>query len=564
MLRYGLVYGVALMLLYLQAAGQSPQYAFRVGFTDKQGSPGPGDPGQFLSQRAIDRRFRRHAAIDETDRPVAAAYVDSVLALTQGRLHVTSRWFNQCVVLLEDSSRILLLQGKPYIRSIAVVAHYPMGLHLSADNGTGRKSGAEPVRAYPAPVLRTTAGGDSADYGTAFGQTALVHGNVLHDLGYRGEGMLIAVLDAGYVGAQTHPGFDSLRRSGRLLDMHDFVLNEDSVFHHDRHGTAVLAPMAGDIPGHYIGAAPRAQYALYRTEDNYSEQLIEIDNLVAGAERADSIGADVINASLGYNTFSFPPGADIPASQMDGRTSLAAQAANMAVRKGMLFVCTSGNEGMDGLLTPGDADSALTVGAVDAAKNPAGFSSWGPNASGRVKPDVSALGSPAMVFDSNGIGSGGGTSFAAPQIAGWAACLWQGIPDATPSEIRDAIVRSADQYRSPGRQQGYGVPDFRTAGVLLKILDTVKTPATDDFIAMWPTAFNDRDILRILLNPASDQQVAFGLFDLSGRLLWKHGQQFKAGKQYYEVLLPRGLPGGMYLFSAVGGVQRQTVKMVKR
>jgi serine protease AprX len=563
MFRLGLWNLVLCLLTCLPAVSQTAsQYAFRVVFTDKDGSPSLQDAAQFLSPRALDRRALRGVSLDETDRPVTTAYIDSVLALTQGKLHVVSRWFNQCVVLLEDSSRILQLQGKPYIHSFRVVAHYPNGLHLPSQRPAG-KSPTETLQPYPHRQLRTTGTVDSADYGYAFTQTALVNGHVLHEGGFWGEGMLIAVMDAGFIGTQTHPGFDSMRQSGRLVDMHDFVLEQDSVFHHDRHGTSVLGPIAGYIPGEYIGAAPRAQYALYRTEDNYGEQLIELDNLLAGVERADSIGADIINVSLGYNTFSFPSGANIDPAQMDGRTTLAAQTANMAARKGMLFVCTAGNEGTTGLLTPGDADSALTVGAVDRDRNPAGFSGWGPNAAGHVKPEVAALGSPAIVFDSSYISAAGGTSFAAPQIAGWAACLWQAKPSASPMEIHEAIVRSADHYGHPDRQKGHGVPDFRAAGAWLKILDTVQVPLTDDFIATWPTVFRDNDIVRILLNPRADQQITFGLFDLGGRRIWQYEERFKAGKQHYELLFPSGLPGGMYLLRATGGMQHQTVKMVK-
>ncbi len=553
---------IVLMLTCPDVFSQVPQIAFRVAFTDKAGSPEVTAATVFLSSRALDRRQRRNITVDETDRPVSSLYLDSVLSLTGGKLHVTSRWLNQCVVLLEDSSRILALNNLSFVRSVQLVAYYAGGLHLPSPDAYEGKFASEAMISFPPVLQRSTAGADSLSYGYAYRQTDMVNGHELHKLGYRGEGILIAVLDAGFEGTDMHPGFDSLRHSGRIVDTYDFVLNDDEVYHHDSHGTGVLAPLAGNIPREYLGAAPDAMYALYRTEDNYSEQFIEIDNLIAGAERADSIGADIINVSLGYDFFDFPAGVNISQSEMDGSTTISARAANMAVQKGMLLVATSGNEGSTGLLTPGEADSVLTVGAVDRDGNAAGFSSWGPNASGRVKPDVSVLGSPAMIFSNSGIAGAGGTSFAAPQIAGWAACLWQARPDITVSDIRDVMIRSADRYTAPDRQKGYGIPDFRIAGILLKVVDTVKTPHPFDFMALWPTVFREGETVRIILDPPVDQQIRFGLFDVSGRLLWHYEQYFLSGRQYYELTLPSRLPAGMYLFRATGNGQARTVKMV--
>ncbi len=562
MWRRVLLGAVVLMMLGGAASAQAPQTAFRVTFTDKAGSPQLTEAASFLSSRSLDRRRRQNIPVDETDRPVSPVYIDSIVALTGGKLHVTSRWLNQCVVLLEDSSHILSLSGVSFVRSVQLVGYYHGGLHMPPPDPYKGKSALEAVTPLPLPLLRTTSDADSAIYGYTYRQTGMVNGHVLHELGYRGHGMLIAVLDAGFSGAETHRGFDSLRQNGRIVETYDFVLNDEEVYHHDGHGTGVLGPLAGNIPGAYLGAAPDAMYALYRTEDNYSEQLIEIDNLIAGTERADSIGADIINVSLGYNIFDFPAGVNIAASEMDGSSTIPAQAVNLAAQKGILFVTTSGNEGSAGLLTPGEADSALTVGSVDAGRDPAGSSGWGPNASGRVKPDVSALADPAMVFNTSDIAAGAGTSFAAPQIAGWAACLWQARPDINASDIRQAIVRSADRYTSPDRQCGYGIPDFRIAGVLLKVVDTVKTPQAFDLIALWPTVFREGETVRIILDPPITQQMQFGLFDMSGRLLWQHEQYFMPGKQYYELSLPHRLPAGVYLFRAAGSGQTRTVKMV--
>lgn len=363
-LRKCIVGMLVIILLTSTAQAQTAQFAFRISFKDKQGSANITNPLSFLSQRAIDRRSQMGIPIDTTDLPVAPHYIDSVLTATQGILHVTSRWLNQCVVLLSDSTNILLLQNKPYINTIDYVAYYQNGLHNkpevqdkfakeTVDDGTHKPTG---TQAY---------------YNGNWDQTNLVHGDCLHDKGYKGQGKLIAVLDDGYSFVNSNAAFDSLYTSGRILDKYNFVRDTNFVYGYSQHGTEVLSTMAVYLPNTYVGAAPLAQYALYITEDNTSEQVVEMDNMIAGFERADSIGADVVSTSLGYNTFFGPTFYSIPQAQLDGKTTIAAKAANMATSKGMLMIITAGNEGGGGLLTPGDADSALTIGNVLATKIPA-------------------------------------------------------------------------------------------------------------------------------------------------------------------------------------------------
>lgn len=553
--------GALLVLLAFSAKALPPQWAFRVSFTNKNGTANISTPINFLSQRALDRRNHMGIAVDSSDLPVSPAYIDSVLAITGGKLHVTSRWLNQCVVLLTDSSKILLLQGKPFIQSFRLVGTYVDGLHRNTSPHKVKNTQENNI--YPVGALSRTTG-SAAYYGYSYDQVSMVNGDYLHDHGYKGDGVLIAVLDAGFVNADLHTGFDSLRNSGRLLQTFDFVLDTSYVYANSVHGMAVLSTIAGNMPGTYVGTAPNAMYALYRTEDETGgiDREIEMDNLVAGAERADSIGADIITASVGYFDFTDPYFTYVTA-QLDGKTTLAATAINTATKKGILCMTTAGNEGTGGLLTPGDADSALTHGSVDINRIPASTSSYGPNAAGRIKPDISGMGEPAYVLSGAAslYGIANGTSFVAPQMAGWAACLLQAAPYTLPYVIRNAIIQSADHYTNPGPQIGYGIPNFMNVAAALAVIDTTHLPLGDDFIALWPTVFTDQ--LRIKVTTASNQAVKCALTDAAGRLIWKNNIETQRGVHWYNISVPANLPSGFYFFTAVGADAKQTVKLVK-
>jgi hypothetical protein len=371
-------------------------------------------------------------------------------------------------------------------------------------------------------------------------------------------------MDEGFSELYSHPGFSGLRSSGRFVDSFQFVKRTSTgVASSSYHGMAVLSTMAGSISGSFVGSAPAAQYAVYVTEEGGREQPIELDNLVAATERADSIGADIVHASLGYNTFDYPLGADFTFSQFDGKTTLVARAANLAVSKGILFVTTSGNEGANSwmrLLTPGDADSALTVGSVDPNRVPAPNSGYGPNAAGRIKPDVAAQGQPAAVLDVNGtVGFSTGTSFAAPQIAGWAACLWQAHPNLTPGRIREAINRSADRYSNPGQQVGYGIPDFGKAHLSLGIPDL---PAGGAPFTIGSNPFGSQ--ISIFTQLTSSGLLNLTLVDVTGKQVWAKEEQVYSGTQALSWPTPANLPGGIYFLRLASGDVFQVFKVMHR
>ncbi len=515
-------------------AKSQEQFAFRIGFTNKNGSPTVSNPLSFLSQRALDRRTKFSISLEETDRPVSPLHLDSVLTLTQGKLHVTSRWLNECVVLLNDSSKILQLQGKSFISNIQYIAYYINGLHLVTSNdGTISENSFQ---------QKTTA--DPGYYNNTWGQTNLVLGECLHDLGFKGKGKIIAVLDDGFNYVNSAVGFDSLMAKGNVVDKRNFVLAHDNVYGYGTHGTTVLSTIVGNMPNNYIGAAIDAQIALYITEDNTSEKAIEMDNFLAGLERADSLGADIISSSLGYNYFD-APFPSLSYADIDGKTTIAAKAVNMATQKGILCIISAGNEGgnsWNNILTPGDADSALTIGSVDNSKTVAANSGYGPNSSGVLKPDVCVQGFPAQVL-ANGPNpySSNGTSVSTPQVAGYAACMMQAQPLKTPNQVKDAIRKSSHLYNNPDNHAGYGVPNFCNA---LTILDVEEVNLQNN-IEVAPNPCNGA--FTISFENHGNKTVEIILHSVDGNEIVHETMKAMEGKNNILISLPENTSSGIYL-----------------
>jgi subtilisin family serine protease len=290
-------------------------------------------------------------------------------------------------------------------------------------------------------------------------QQAVYNLHPLHQAGFQGQGILMAVCDGGFYNADTLSCF----RDSLALGHFDFTDDKDDFFGPTgNHGTCCLSAISGITEG-YHGAATQAQYYLIRSEEYATESPKEMDNLVAALEKADSLGVNIFSVSLGYSSFDNPDWT-LPKSALDGRTTRVSMAATIAARKGMLVCVAIGNEGdkpWETLSVPADADSVLTVGAVDTLRTIGVFSSHGPSADGRVKPDVCAVGVRTTLINPLGqIVQSNGTSFATPLVAGLAACLWSALPTENAMQIRERIIRSADRYTTPDAQlYGYGIPD---------------------------------------------------------------------------------------------------------
>ncbi len=438
---------------------------FRVEFSDKKGSTYTlARPWEFLSPRALQRRSRYGIAIALDDLPLAERYVDVVKSVG-AKVLVRSKWFNT-VTIQADSNQIAKVMKMPFVKSIKTVS--------KTRRLKESKPGGEQARRSNYKRL-------DGKYGYAHKQIAQLNGILLHDMNYDGRGMLIAVFDGGFQNVNQMPFFDSMRAEKRLITTHDFVDGDDFVFDHSNHGTNVFSTIAADLPGLMVGTAPKASYVLLKTEDVGSESLIEEDNWIAGAEFADSIGVDVINSSLGYTSFEYP-GMSYQYSDLNGHNSRVTQGANRAAAKGLLVVNSAGNSGGDKwhyLGVPADADSIVSVAAVDRFGERAYFSSFGPTADGRIKPNIAARGFETIVaaLSEYQVDSASGTSFSSPVTAGMIASLWGAVRNKTNMEVIAALQKAGSQAEHPDDGLGYGIPDYYKA---YYILSDAMVDATSD------------------------------------------------------------------------------------
>ena len=394
-----------------------------------------------LSPTAQAMRAERGREIESLDYAVSPVYLDSVNHLGAKVLH-TSRWMNGATV--EASNEV--------IREIEKCAFVDTVYLTRVDKD---------ALGIPSVSLRKREAKDERLEMTSeeMGQLEQLNLLPLHQAGYKGKGIRIGVADGGFYHADS---LESLPRE-QWIGYADFTDDKNDIFGSTgNHGALCLTAIVGKSAD-YQGAATEAEYFLFRTEEHSTESPKEIDNWVAAIEMADSLGLHIVSTSLGYTTFDYEE-MNFAYTDMDGKTSRGAQAAAIATRKGMLLVVAMGNDGNKAwhyLSTPADADSILSVGAVDVAGEIAGFSSYGPSADGRVKPEVCAVGAGTVLIDpaDNEVMNGNGTSFACPLIAGMAASLWSAVPKASNMEIREQIIRSADRYTTPHEQYGYGVPN---------------------------------------------------------------------------------------------------------
>ncbi|TNE78747.1 MAG: hypothetical protein EP332_13290 [Bacteroidetes bacterium] len=481
------------------AQAQVKVFKFWVEFSDKQNSPYSVDrPLEFLSQRALDRRAKHGIKVTEQDFPVNPKYKEGLSAAGVTVLH-TSRWFNAATIRTTDSSLIDKIKALPYVKSADLLYHRV--------EFEGTKKGPSQVSEYLRSAGGSNEPSNSTDFGEGFRQIDQINGVQLHKDGFQGQGMLIAVLDAGFYHAGSMKTFDKLRNEGRLWGIADLVDFDSSVYEDDLHGMNVLSCMAAYAPGKFIGTAPKANYWLIRTEDANTEYPIEEANWVAGAEMADSLGADLINSSLGYTKFG-DADMDHTFQSLNGK-SIASRAATLCAHKGLLVCNAAGNEG-DGswkfVGVPADADSILTVGGVDADNLHASFSSYGPTADGRIKPTIVARAAGTIVASSKDkYYNSNGTSFASPVMCGMVACLMQANPKATIYQVMDALKWSASQASNPDNILGWGIPDFKIANRILggdKLFDYGKSRWLE---AIPATYYNS---LRLAYYSSQDQHIS--------------------------------------------------------
>lgn len=536
-----------LLILFVTAFFAQAQIAtniYWVKFADKANSPYSIDnPEEFLSQRALERRARLNIEIDEYDIPVNPQYLQAV-ADCGAQLLNPSKWLNGVSIYTTSQSVVDAINALEFVDAVRNCPDFP---EAQRDKeiwlANEMKESSKPV------VYRDF-------YGGAHDQVFQLKVNELHDMGYHGEGVVIAVLDGGFVGTEEATCFDNMREEGRLLGVRDFVYGSTSVYSQSTHGTSCLSTIAAYDPNEMVGTAYKASFYLFHTEDGNGENIVEEFNWVSGAELADSLGVDVCSTSLGYIDFDMSQW-DHAFSDFDGKTAPMTIGAEIAASRGMICMNSAGNEGGGNctLGIPADAEHIITVGAVNSAGQRASFSSVGPTYDGRIKPDVMAMGEGTYV--ASGYGSwwpyynGDGTSFSCPVLAGAVACLRQARPNASVQEICDALRAAGNNVNNPDNYNGYGIPDFVAA---LGMLDVTEISADDNsIVSVFPNP--SRGNVTVTLKEGIDR-ANMTVYDNIGRIIIN-----TVNTNELEAAL-NNLSSGVYTVNVVSENGSQTIKVV--
>ena len=466
-------------------------------FNDKVGSlHSTSTPETFLSSRSILRRTNQNISIAEQDLPVVPAYVESVRnASSTVKVLYRTKWMNGILVECEVSD-VSILQGLSIVDSVAYVAPG------SRPTAGGRVRSSSKFR----EVTEGTAATDV--------QLSMLGMDAMHEAGYRGEGMLIAIMDAGFPGADTISFFKHVFDQNRFdaATSYDFVSGGSNVFRQNGHGTNVWSTIAAFKNGVFLGGAYKANYILFITEHAPTEYRVEEYNWLFAAEKADSAGVDVITTSLGYTTFD-DSSMNYSIADMDGQTTVITRAAEIAASNGIAVVASSGNEGHGSPTTigaPADGENVLAVGSVTSAGIKSATSSIGPSADGRIKPDVAAMGSSVSVIWMNGlITSSSGTSFSAPLMASLVTGVWQALPELTDSQLLDTIRSVASQANNPDNQLGYGIPNFN------QVVTSTDPEIAGYFVSIFPNPTLSQIKIEFIDNSQSDK-LMIDLVDSKG------------------------------------------------
>ncbi|MDO4822638.1 MAG: S8 family serine peptidase [Bacteroidales bacterium] len=508
----GLMLSAGTMIFAQDAPIFTPYYKYRVTLKDKKKSEySVKHPEAFLSQRAIERRMKQKIKIDVTDLPVNRNYINEIAAMGV-KIVETSKWNNTVVVSTEDTTVMDRVRELACVKGILKVATYtkpakenPVDRHKliaqKPENVTDAKAEDAQKPADDAEKVDTLIldpnveldqsvtmrfvkflnannkkfhperSVDSSQpapeepysyYGAGKHQIEQLNGVPLHDAGYKGQGMVIGIIDGGFYNADIIPGL----KSAKILGTHDFVNPTSDIYNQQDHGMMVLSCIGANEPGKMVGTAPEASFWLFRSEDGSSEQMIEEDNWAAAIEFADSVGVDVVNTSLGYNNFDDKV-TSVKYYELDGHTQLISNSASMCAEKGMILVNSAGNSADEPwklITSPADAENTLTVGAVGANGVNTNFSSLGNTIDGRIKPDVMALGGMASMHGADGnVTKASGTSFASPITCGMVTCLWQALPNLNAKQIMDLVRKAGNNASHPDNVYGYGIPDYEKA-----------------------------------------------------------------------------------------------------
>ncbi len=550
---------VFLIGIVLSSTAQIASDKYYVQFTDKNDSPySINNPGEFLTQRALDRRDKQGIEITENDIPVNQLYLQGVADIGVQLLNPT-KWLNGVTIYTQNPALIDQIKALPYVSATLKVVQTNSPVSDKFKNLIN-----EAVSSNQIDNSKSTG---SLDYGYSYGQIEQLNGIKLHDQGFMGQGMVIAVLDAGFTGVLEHPVFEYLWNNDKILGNKDFVYMGGNVFEGHQHGKMVLSCMGGNLPGTMIGTAPEAEYWLLRSEEGPTENIIEEYNWVSAAEFADSVGADVINSSLSYFNYdtiftatdtivwSYTP------SDMDGNTAIATIGADIASSKGIIVCNSAGNSGTL-VGAPADGDSVFTVGSVRLDGERSGFSSIGPTADGRIKPNNMACGEGATIA----VGSqdisiyGNGTSFSSPIMAGMVTCLWQSHPEMTAIEIQESIMESGSTADNPDNFMGWGIPDFAGADSILTSVNP--NINIDKLVTVGPNPFSEQ--LNININIDSAENIRIELINLAGNIVLAKEYNITGHKKKIKLSTDiSSLSQGVYFLKVITEHRTEVVKVVK-
>ena len=495
------------------------------------------NPNTILTQRAVNRKALQNIAIDERDVPVNENYINTLKLQNGIDVMAKSKWFN-AVHVRGSENDINLLSQFSFVSQI----------DFANKNLSDYSNRAEVD--FKFNEMKT----DQADsnYGATQNQTEMINLDLLHGDNFKGNGIYIAVMDAGFPAVNTIGAFERLRDQNKLLGGYDFVDRLDDVyaFSGNSHGTMVLSTMGAYIENEYEGTAIDASYYLYRTEDVFSETPLEESLWVEAAERADSLGVDIINSSLGYTTFD-NSNYNYTNSDMDGTVAFISKGAGIAYEKGILVVNSAGNSGADSwtiIGAPADHKDVFSIGAVDSNGDYAYFSSVGNNQMPFIKPDVVAKGLGSAIVDaSNTIQNYNGTSFSGPIIAGAMACLKQALPHFSNDDLKLFVHASSSQYESPDLFLGYGIPDFSLAYQL-----SLKKLKSHELKFKY---HNDLRTLELISD--FNQNIEFIIYDVSGKLIIKN--EFSEQKKFIDC---SSFHNGIYILKYRHLSQNQYFKFV--
>ena len=514
-----------------------PIFCFRIYLTDKNNSPySIYKPEEFLSQRAIDKRERFNIAITEEDFPVNPNYISQIANTDPAiRVWTTSKWTNTLTILCKDTTSLPTIRNLDFVQSVQPVGYYDFNLNKNVPQ-PDKKDFVSPSRDSEP---------DTSYYGPAYPQIAIHNGHYLHNEGFKGKGMLIAVLDGGWTGCNTSENMANLYSNNRISGEYEIIPYTEKIYNGTTHGTACTSIIGAALPYQMVGTAPEADFIFIRSEDPRCEIIIEEDYWARGAELADSLGADVISSSLGYTQFDND--STITYSSCDGESSIASIAATKAAHKGIIVCIAAGNDGAKEwhkISRPSDAKDILCVGAVNKDSVYAYFSSCGPSFDGRVKPDVAACGWNTFVVNhEDSIKPGNGTSYATPVISGLAACLWQALPQYNSLEIMQFIRESGHQFTAPDTLLGYGIPDFYKAWLEHHNAGIKEVKNSNRFFA-YP---NPAQKTIFISNP-EENPIRYEVFDITGKMVKREDNFSKNSIQTIDI---QDFKSGVYLLLVI-------------